>query len=625
MQARCRVMLTALLLTACLGTLISGCHQLGFPSFEMPSFFDKEEAMRKNVREAIKGENGHSRLIGDYIKIVDSTEGYIKVQGVGLVDRLDGTGEDPPASPYRTMLLDEIRKYEVKDPQTYLRSPNTALVIITAYIPPILKKGETIDVEVMLPDGSEAKSLAGGWLMPCHLTEHALLGGQVRDGKDLAVASGPILVNALGEDDASSSSLRRGRIPAGGTYVGDDRNLIVAIRSDYRTVRMSSQIANRIGRRFHDYDEHGIQRKLAEAQSHAHLDLIVHERYRDNYSRYIQCIRHMTLSESQVEKHLRMQQLTEAIKFGPSAEKAALQLEAAGPEGIPILKEGLSSPMLESRFHAGVALAYLGNADGVPALKEAADKEPAFRIFALAALAALQDGKAAAALTDLMNHESTETRYGAFRALSTMAPNDPAVRGVEMEGNFSLHPVNSAGTPLIHVTRFKKAEIVVFGADQKFVTPMFVRAGTRIMVQASPQGNEIVLKRIVANEEPQTKTVSTSLIDVIQAASELGATYPDVVEMLVQAKRQHNLPGEIAVDELPRPGRQYKRPVDEYALGDSSSASETSESVQVGGEGLTPNLFSDEPEGEVQTSIPKAPSKSSSNNEHEDSSDLFIK
>jgi len=581
--------------------IMSGCHELDL----MPSFFDKEEAMRQNVREAIKGDEEHSRLVGDYIKIVDSTLGYIKIQGVGLVTRLDGQGEDPPSSPYRTMILDDLRKREVEDPQTLLSSADTALVIVTAKIPAILRKGESIDVELTLPDGSEAKSIAGGWLMPVSLNEHALLGGQVRDGKELAIASGPILVNALSDKTGSSSDLRRGRIPAGARYVGEDRQLTVAIRNDYRTVRMSTQIANRIGLRFHDYDKHGIKRKMATAKSHAHLELTVHKRYRENYSRYLQCIRHMSLSETPVEKHMRLQELTKHIQFGPTSAKAALQLEAIGSEGIPILKEGLQSPQMEARFRAAEALAYLGNTDGVPVLQEAADKEPAFRIYALAALAVLNDGTSSRALTELMNHDSVETRYGAFRAFSTMAPNDPAIRGVEMDGKFSLHLIQSTAEPLVHLTRYDRAEVVLFGTDQRFQAPLFVRAGTHIMIQATPQGDQISLKRIAPNERTLERTVSTKVSEVIVAATELGATYPDIVQMLVQADRQGNLAGEIAIDTLPEPGRVYERPVSEY-----QTESASSRSVTVGGAGLTPNLFKSIPVD--QEAAPVAPQQSES-------------
>ncbi len=582
-----RTFLKAAAASLALGGMFSGCHELN-----LRKWFDKEEAMRQNVRSAIRGEEGHSRLIGDYIKIAESTLGYIKVQGVGFVHSLEGTGEDPPASPLRKRLLDDIRLKDLKDPNTLLRSPDTCLVVVTAYIPPIVRKGDLVDVEVTLPDGSQAESLAGGWLMPCHLSEHALLDGQVREGSNIAIATGPILINSLIETESKSSAgLKKGVIPGGGRYTGDDRVLTVAIRNDYRTVRMSSTIANRIGKRFYDYDRSGIQRKLCEAKSNAHLELIVHDRYRENYPRYLQCIRHMTLTETPVEKHMRMQQLEEAIQFGPTSRKAALQLEASGPDGIPILKLGLASKSPEAQFYSAEALAYLGKEEGVNTLKDAAAHEPAFRIFALAALAALPGFESTEALRELMDHESLETRYGAFRALSTMSPNDPYLNRVEMKGNYSLHLIDSTSEPFIHLTRNKKAEVVLFNQEQEFQLPLFVRASSKILIQGNPSADGIMVKRIAVGEEPQWREVSPRVVDVIKAATELGATYADIVQMLVQADEQHNLPGEIAIDKLPKPGRVYQRTPED--VGELSSGKPGK--VPVGNDGLMPNLFEEQP------------------------------
>jgi hypothetical protein len=588
MPARRLTLVWMLLVPVC-----AGCHELDlFP------FHDKEEAQEKarqaNVRKALHGEDGRSKLIGEYVKIGDN--GYVKVQGVGLVDRLDGTGEDPPASFQRTLLLEDLRRHEIKDPNALISSSKTALVIVTAHIPPICKKGERIDVEITVPEGSEALSLAGGWLMPCHLREHAQLEGQIREGREICIATGPILIDALGEEvkDAAGAH-RRGRIPGGAIYNGNDRLLGIQIASEYRTVRMASQISNSIGKRFHDYDENGIQRPLAKAKTNERLELIVHDRYRDNYPRYLQCIRHLSLTESPVERHMRLQQLESEIEFGPTAERAALQLEAIGPDAIPVLKKGLASPDLEARFHSGVALAYLADADGVPALQEAADKEPAFRVYALAALSAMPDGSAAKALRDLMNHDSIETRYGAFRAYTTMAPNDPFVKGIEMSGHFSLHPVESTGTPLVHITRYKKAEIVVFGAEQEFLPPLMLRAGTRIILQSAAQRGRVLVKRIAPGETMQQRESSYRVTEVIKAISDLGGTYPDVVEMLVQAERQHNLPGKVAIDVLPAPGRTYERPAGDRVPPPNVKSDSAGSSVTVGGAGLLPNLFDEKP------------------------------
>ena len=42
---------------------------------------------------------------------------------------------------------------------------------------------------------------------------------------------------------------------------------------------------------------------------------------------------------------------------------------------------------------------------------------------------------------------------------------------------------------------------------------------------------------------------------MIRASVKLGASYPDLVQMLVQAQKQQNVPGQIAIDAVPRTGR----------------------------------------------------------------------
>ena len=580
-----------------LGATLSGCHELN-----LTRWFNNEEAMRQNVREALQGEKGHSKLVGDYIKIADSTLGYIKVQGVGLVIGLDGTGDDPPITMLRTQLLNDLRREKIDDPNTILRSADTTLVVVTAYIPPIAKKGDRIDVEIVVPEGSETVSLKGGYLHNCHLSEHALLQGQVHQGSDVVLAGGPILVDGLFDKSSGSVALRRGRIPGGAVYTGDDRILTVAIRNDYRRVRMSTHLADRIGQRFHDYDEYGIRQPLTKPKTNAHLELIVQEKYRDNYPRYLQCVRHISLNESPVEKHLRMQALSEQIMFGPTSESAALQLEAEGVEGVDALKRGLASTSPEARFRAAEALAYLDRPECVPVLKAAALKEPAFRIFALAALACLDSGETLTALLELMDAESLETRYGAFRALTTLAPDDPIAQGIEMPDNFKLHLIDSKARPFVHVTRNKKAEIVLFGAEQEFHLPLMVRAGSEILVRGDSTGRRVEVTRVATGEQKQSRLVSARVSDVIRSTVELGATYPDVVQMLVEADNQSNLPGEIGFDAIPRPGRVYHRVPEDFA--NAADYDNSLAPTHIGSDGLMPNSFDEQTNKTIAPSEP---------------------
>lgn len=557
--------------------LLAGCQD-----FDLRLQSPEEEA-RENADEALRGEKDHSALVGDYVQV--SGLNMIILDGVGLVTNLNGTGDDPAASVYRTNLLDEMRKRNIPDPNQILRDPSTTLVLVRAYLPPLIKKSESFDVEVYLPDGSEATSLKGGMLLECELTEHAYVAGRGSiKGHRLAIGRGAVLTH--GED---RNGVRRGTIPAGATYVGDDRNLSIYLRPDYRSVRMSQRIANRIGQRFHDYDQYGIKRPLAEAKTDSRIELVVHSRYRDNYPRYLQCIRHILLRDTNVERHLRMQQLQEDLLVGPTAEKAALELEAIGTEAIPILKRGLESDVLEVRFHAAQALAYLGQSEAAPALREAADQEPAFRVFALAGLAALHTGEAANHLRQLLDHESLETRYGAVRALSNIDSGDPAIAAEESDQNFILRVVNSRGPAMVHVTQRQKAEITIFGAHQEFQTPMVASAGRRFLIKSDPGRPTVTISRFVTGGEVVRTQVPARVAEVIRELARQQATYPDIVQLLVEADRQHNLMASIGIDALPQAGRVYTRP-----RGNNPDAAPSQ--APVGGGIFAPNLFGGMPD-----------------------------
>ena len=66
-------------------------------------------------------------------------------------------------------------------------------------------------------------------------------------------------------------------------------------------------------------------------------------------------------------------------------------------------------------------LAEVAIRDAVDALAEAAAKEPAFRTYALTALSAMDEVDARDKLYELLESNSAETRYGAFRALTLSA------------------------------------------------------------------------------------------------------------------------------------------------------------------------------------------------------------
>jgi hypothetical protein len=113
---------------------------------------------------------------------------------------------------------------------------------------------------------------------------------------------------------------------------------------------------------------------------------------------------------------------------------------------------------------------------------------------------------------------------------------------------------------MVHITNCKKAEVVLFGANQQIKTPIFARAGNNIIVSGAPEADRIEVCRFEVGKEDQRKQVSTRLQDVIRALTEYGATFPDVNQFLVEADHQQNLAGHLEIDALPRAGRTYEPP-----------------------------------------------------------------
>ena len=317
-------------------------------------------------------------MVGDYAGFANLN--LVTLEGVGLVVGLDGTGGDPPPSTYREILADDMRRRGIDDPETILRSPNTALVIVRAYLPPMIRKGEAFDVEVRVPEGDTTKSLNGGWLLETELSESAIIPGQgVMKGHILAKAKGSLLVTS-GEGKSDNTGLkRRGKILGGGISK-KDRDLRIQLRSDFRSVRQSKRIADKIGQRFFAYNESGLREPLAKALTDQTIELKVLARYKDNYPRYREVIRNIAFRETPVARHVRMEKLKSQLLDPDKTELAALQLEAIGNDAIPILKTGLKHPSLEVRFNSAVALAYLGQAEAVSVLGESAVQERAFRV-----------------------------------------------------------------------------------------------------------------------------------------------------------------------------------------------------------------------------------------------------
>jgi len=513
-------------------------------------------------------------LVGD-MAIISGMKPVI-VESVGLVTGLDSTGSDPPPSTERGELLGEMQTRGVLQPNRVLASPSTSIVLVRGYLRPGIQKGDRFDVEVRVPSRSETKSLRDGWLMEARLRERRMFGSQIHDGTQLALCEGPILVapNSKDNKDEGTVMVNRGRILGGGMAT-KSRPLQLVMTPAHRDVRLVDQLSKSLNRRFHTFSK-GIKEGVATGKTDQYIELTVHPRYKDNIPRYAQVIRSVAVAETSAERLQRIEVLGRQLLDPVSSATAALRLEAIGSEAVKTLRAGLASSDYEVRFYSAEALAYLDESDAAPALADAARNEPAFRVFALTALSAMDDFTAYEELRQLLEVPSAETRYGAFRSLWAMNSYDPLVQGEQLGGQFSYHLLDVSGPPMIHLTRSYRPEIVLFGHEQRFETPLTLDAGKYIMVNAREGEQRVTISRFAVNEPDQKRVVSTRVDDVIRAIVELGGTYPDVVEALQQAKQTHSLGSRLEVDALPTAGRSYSRTSESSAHRDNTGADEVS-------------------------------------------------
>jgi hypothetical protein len=531
---------------ACCGVLVlAGCTSL----------WGEKKSVRSQSPEEPKRPGG-IKLVGDWA--VSFGMNPVRVENVGLVVGLPGTGSDPPPSADRATLIGEMRSRGVESPNSILASKTASLVYVRAYLRAGIQKGDRVDVEIRVPTQSETVSLAGGHLLETNLSEMGVMPDdrQLHKGFAMAIAKGPVLVDPNAKD--ANDKIRQGRgMILGGAVAVKSRKLGLVLRSDHQTEFNAARIATAVNKRFHT-SEKGIQTGMAKAKNNQFIELDIHPRYRQNVERYLQVVFAVAIKETPVQQAERVKVLKEELLDPVTSGDAARQLEAIGHESEETLLTGLKSSSEEVRFFAAEALAYLDRHEAAEVLGQVAANSPAFRVFAMTALSTMNHRAAYEQLANLLHANSAETRYGAFRALWAMNPNDALVADDPTVKTFSYHVIDSQGPPMVHVTRSRRAEIVLFGKDQCFRTPLAINAGNSIMITSIGR-DEVTVSKFAVNQPDQKRTVSTRVDDVVRAIAELGGSYPDVLHALEAAKTGDSLASRFAVDALPEAGREYDR------------------------------------------------------------------
>lgn len=478
----------------------------------------------------------------------------VKVEGIGLVVGLPHTGSDPPPNGFRDYMLEQMQKRGVHNPNEILASDTTSIVLLRAFVPPGARKGDIVDVEVWVPPGDSTTSLKSGRLLKASLYESVIAKDKFNlKGKEIIRVEGPVLVTPGPNDSKDSASLRKGKILGQGICLVD-RDFRMILDRDRKSVRRTKEIAYRVNQRF--FVSQGVASEgLAKPKDDKTVELKVSKQYRFDIERYLLVARKIPRSNSDSFYSRIMPELKEDLLDPQTTLEAALRLEAIGPRSTPTLKEGLKSEYEVVRFASAMALAYLRDGTGVEELRRLAENSGIYRSYALGGLVALDQPISRVHLSGLLGSRSAEARYGAFRALWVHDHEDPQVRGERLNDEFWLHVIRTRAEPMVHVSRAFRPEIVVFNEIQQLKAPFSLRAGEFILINAGPEGERVHLASVRAGQGGAVRKraeSSLSLVDVIQNATKLGATYSDVVDLLKQAAEKGCLMGRLEVNALPQ-------------------------------------------------------------------------
>ena len=503
-----------------------------------------------------------------------------QIHGVGLVTGLAGTGHTPPGY-YRDLLEQYLLKHigpkggEIANDahrtsvRKLLSDPNNAMVIVTGFLPAGVRKGDRFEVEISLPPDSKCISLAGGTLHACALRVYEMkasisqrsnsnepLGSHV-----LAFAKGPLIVGFGKNTDPGE--LKSARIWQGGVS-RIDRTYSFVMRGDKPSTAITNRLAKRINTMYQD-DPHSLalisdqqkrttiigtienqmnvrfattsfdQSEMAKPMNQNIIGARVPFAYRLNHERFllVACKTPVLPNDPGLEKY--KLRLAKMLLDPRDALPAAVRLEAMGRSSVDTLKTGLASKHPFVRFAAAEALAYLGNTAGVETLAQVAQDYPLLASNATLALASLGESVCKQTLADLLASSQPALRCAAFHALTLLDDADLSLGSLPVHDVFTLHLLPQAPNATVYYSTSKRAQVILFGRNITLSADTSMMVGNDYTVKVDAKTGKCTVKRITLDGERKIECAN-QLKEAILALSDLGATYPDIIDFLHRAQ-----------------------------------------------------------------------------------------
>jgi hypothetical protein len=542
-----------LLLILSLLLLPSVVVSMGCQSWVTRKKEEKHEKEIRLMREKL-ADPDRPRLAGEIATPLGLT--IQRFDTIGLISNLPGTGGIVEPSQQRDMVLTEMRRHEVLDAETIIDSPSTAVAKAFILVNPSHNKSDRLDVIVECSSTCNAKDLQDGYLMPSTLREYQLIQGKVRDGGEMAVASGEFVALPTSVTGEEKLNPLRGVVIGGGKLL-EAPKLGIRVNKDWRHVMVVGAIADSINRRFY-FKDGTRQRQVAEGKNDWHIALEIVPKYRWDPMHYMSTVLSIGFRETEDQIDERINGCRKLLVNRETARKAACELEAIGKgRAVEVLLEGLMCVDPEVRLHSAYSLAYLDRPECVPVLRELAIQEPAFRPVCLIGLGVNEHPSSREALLDLLQEAEPEVRYGALLAIRQGNPRDPITLGEPIGEICQLIQIPSS-SPTAIVSLEERKELVVFGSNALIDLSQEISPTPSLSIVPLPGGLVRVAKRQGDGEVLQS-IVSNDLQSLIRAMPTVEANYNDLVHMMDHLGSSKSLGIPIAMNPRPRAGRVYQR------------------------------------------------------------------
>jgi len=458
------------------------------------------------------------------------------VSGYGLVVDLAGTGDREIPGPVRAYMEREMSLQGVGQalfgmdgvsPGELLDSNRTAVVLVQGVIPPGAVSGQRFDISVTTVPGSSATSLEGGRLWTTDLRE----GLAVPGGPQTLVMGegrGDLFINPFADpakQDEDAIVRTDGRILNGGV-VRTPRDLILSL--DNPSHARARSLVSAINAKWPEGDG---REPAARGVNEETVLINVPRQFADNASEFIRLL--LALRVDQGFGRMWAQRYARAIQADPYlAEQLSWAMQALGDVALPPLRNLYDFPEPAPRLAALRAGAALGDALAAPHLRELARSgSPALRIDAIELLGDLGvDPRINTLLRELLSDPAADVRIAAYEALARRG--DPYLARRYIEDKFVLDVVPSR-IPTIYISQQRQPRIVVFGEELEVARPILATGwDERLMVAAD---NELSGLRVYYRDHRSGEA---------QTIDDLPAETPALIQTLAHEPTPEN----------PRPG-----------------------------------------------------------------------